>query len=70
MVEMRDDGDVTGIAVNIASRVQSAADGGQVLVSETIHELLFGSDVIFEDAGDHQLKGLEGTRRLYAVIPQ
>ena len=70
MVEMRDDGDVTGIAVNIASRVQSAADSGQVLVSETIHELLFGSDVIFEDAGDHQLKGLEGTRRLYAVIPQ
>ena len=68
MVEMRDDGDVTGLAVNIAARVQSAAGRGQVLVSDTIRDLLLGSGADFEEAGDHQLKGLDGTRRLYAVI--
>jgi class 3 adenylate cyclase len=67
MVEVREDGDITGITVNIAARVQSAAAPNEVLASETVRDLLLGTDVAFEDRGEHQLKGLEQPRRVYAV---
>jgi class 3 adenylate cyclase len=67
VIEIRDDGDITGITVNIAARVQAEAGPSEVLVSETIHDLLLGTGLSFEDCGERQLKGLERPRRLYAA---
>jgi class 3 adenylate cyclase len=65
-VELRD-GDVGGIAVHIAARVMAAAGPGEVLVSRTVRDLVTGSDTVLEDRGDHHLKGVEGSWRLFAV---
>jgi class 3 adenylate cyclase len=58
---------VAGIAVVIGARVASAADGGEVLVSQTVKDLVAGSGVAFEERGEHELKGVPGTWRLYFV---
>jgi class 3 adenylate cyclase len=62
------DGDVTGIAVHVASRVLSAAEPGEILVSGTLRDLLLGSDFKFEDRGRHELKGIEGDWALFALV--
>ncbi len=62
----RDDG-LRGIAVHLAARVMSEADGGEVLASETVKDIVAGSGLSFEDRGAHELKGIEGPRRLFAV---
>ncbi|OFW48366.1 MAG: hydrolase, partial [Actinobacteria bacterium RBG_16_67_10] len=56
-----------GIAVHLAARVLGEADSGEVLVSQTTHDLVEGSGLEFDDRGEHELKGIEGARRLYAV---
>jgi class 3 adenylate cyclase len=56
-----------GLAVHIASRVGSMARAGEVLVSGTVKDLVIGSAIEFDDRGDHQLKGVPGTWRLFAV---
>jgi class 3 adenylate cyclase len=56
-----------GIAVHIAARVASLAQPGQVLVSRTVTDLVVGSRLEFSDRGDHELKGVPGTWRLFAV---
>jgi class 3 adenylate cyclase len=61
------EGDVSGIAVHVASRVLSIAAPGEVLVSGTVRDLLLGSDVKFEDRGRHQLKGIEGDWQLFSL---
>lgn len=66
-VEVRDDGDLAGIAVHFAARVQTAADPGEILVTRTVAELLEGSEFVFTDRGEHDLKGIDGSRRLYAA---
>jgi class 3 adenylate cyclase len=58
---------LAGIAVHIGSRVAAVADGGEVLVSSTVRDLVAGSGIEFEDRGLHELKGLDEPRRLYAV---
>ena len=65
-VERRDD-DVAGIAVHLAQRVQTKAQPGEVLVSRTVVDLVVGSDLHFVDHGEHELKGLPGTWRLFVV---
>ncbi|HEY7667675.1 MAG TPA: adenylate/guanylate cyclase domain-containing protein [Actinomycetota bacterium] len=65
-VELAGD-DVRGVTVHEASRVMSAAGGGEILVSEAVRLLCSGSDLTFEDAGEHELKGVPGPRRLYRV---
>ena len=67
-IERRGD-DVAGIAVHLAQRVQSKADAGEVLVSRTVVDLVVGSDLPFVDRGEHELKGLPGRWRLFAVGP-
>ena len=52
--------DIGGIAVRIARRVQTFADPGEVLVSETIPRLVTGSGINFADRGEHELKGVPG----------
>jgi class 3 adenylate cyclase len=59
--------DVGGIAVHIAQRVQSHAQPGEVLVSRTVTDLVAGSGIEFSDRGDHELKGVPGTWKLFAV---
>jgi class 3 adenylate cyclase len=61
------DGKVAGIAVHTGARVAACAQPGQVLVSSTVKELVAGSGLAFEDRGQHQLRGIPGEWRLYAV---
>jgi class 3 adenylate cyclase len=60
-------GDVAGLAVHVASRVQSAAHPGEVLVSSTVRDLIAGSGLRLVDRGARELKGLEGKWTLFAV---
>lgn len=60
-------GDVLGIGVHIASRVAAMAGPGEILVSRTVTDLVAGSGINFEDRGDHELKGVPGTWRLFTV---
>jgi class 3 adenylate cyclase len=66
-IEVRDATDIAGVAVHIAARVEQAAAPGQILLSATLHDLLLGSDIRTEDAGDHTLKGIDGPWHLYAL---
>jgi class 3 adenylate cyclase/pimeloyl-ACP methyl ester carboxylesterase len=61
------DGDVTGIAVHIAARVLALANAGDVLVSSTVKDLVVGSGLEFADRGTHELRGVPGEWRLYAL---
>jgi class 3 adenylate cyclase len=61
------EGKVAGLAVVIGSRVAAAAEGGQVLVSQTVKDLVAGAGIEFADRGEHALKGVPGEWRLYAV---
>jgi class 3 adenylate cyclase len=61
------DGKVTGIAVHTGARVASQAAPGEVLVSSTVKDLVAGSGLTFQDRGTHELKGVPGEWRLYAV---
>jgi class 3 adenylate cyclase len=56
-----------GIAVNIGARVASHAGAGEVLVSQTVKDLVAGSGLEFEERGAAELKGVPGEWRLYAV---
>ena len=60
-------GDVGGIAVHIGARVAALAGPGEVLVSSTVKDLVAGSGIEFEDRGTHELKGIPGEWRLFAV---
>ena len=66
-VEVRDDGDITGIAVNLAARVEHEAATGQLWVTSTVRDMMLGGSNTFADRGVHQLKGIEGEWRLYSL---
>ena len=57
--------DVTGVTVNVAARVAAIAGGSEILVSATVKDLTPGSGLVFEDAGEHDLKGVPDSWRLY-----
>jgi class 3 adenylate cyclase len=59
--------DVAGMAINIGARVSALAGPGEVLVSGTVKDLVYGSGIEFADRGAHELKGVPGDWRLYAV---
>jgi class 3 adenylate cyclase len=60
---------LAGIAVNVGSRIANTARPGEVLVSSTVRDLVAGSDLAFEERGEHELDGVPGAWRLYAVAP-
>ena len=62
------DGKVAGLAVNIGARVAAHAEASEVLVSQTVKDLVAGSGLSFEDAGEHELKGGPDRWRLYRVV--
>jgi class 3 adenylate cyclase len=68
-IEDHADGDISGVAVNLAARVEQSAADGELWVSSTVRDLLLGGALRFEDRGAHELKGIEGEWRLYAVSP-
>jgi class 3 adenylate cyclase len=59
--------DVGGLAVHIGARVGALAGAGEVLVSNTVKDLVVGSGIVFEDRGEHELKGVPGAWRLWAA---
>jgi class 3 adenylate cyclase len=59
--------DVAGIAVHIGARIAALAGAGEVLVSGTVPPLVVGSGLDFADRGDHELKGVPGSWRLFGV---
>jgi class 3 adenylate cyclase len=67
-VELRGD-DIAGLGVNIASRIEAAAQPGEVLVSQTVTDLVAGSGLDFDDRGEFELRGVPGRRRLFALKP-
>ena len=67
-IELREGGHrVGGIAVHIAARVTALAVPGEILVSSTVKDLVAGSEIEFSDRGVHDLKGVPGAWRLFAV---
>jgi class 3 adenylate cyclase len=65
-VEVRGD-DVAGVAVHIGARVAALAAPGQVLVSGAVPPLVAGSGIQFADRGEHELRGVPGSWKLYEV---
>lgn len=61
-------GDIAGVAVHIGARVAAKAQPGEVLVSQTVKDLVVGSDIQLEDRGVAELKGIPGEWQLYRAI--
>jgi class 3 adenylate cyclase len=59
--------DIAGIAVHIAARIAAQAQGGQVLVSSTVRDLVAGSGLRFVDEGGRSLKGISDEVRVFSV---
>lgn len=62
------DGKCAGLSVSIGARVTSLAGPSEVLVSQTVKDLVAGSGLTFEDAGEHELKGVPDRWHLYRVV--
>jgi class 3 adenylate cyclase len=58
---------VAGVTVHIASRVAALAGADQVLVTSTVRDLSAGSGLGFENAGEHDLKGIPGSWHLFEI---
>ncbi len=59
--------DITGIAVNIASRILDRCESGNVVISKNLRDLLGRSEFAIEELGDYSLKGVEGDWKLFKV---
>jgi len=57
-----------GLAASIGARVAALAGPSQVVISRTVKDLVAGSGLAFENAGEHDLKGVPGRWRLYRVV--
>jgi class 3 adenylate cyclase len=66
-IELRGD-DIGGLAVHIASRVSALAQASEVLTTGTVRDLVVGSGIVFDDRGQHNLKGVPGQWQLLAVL--
>lgn len=60
--------DIAGIGVHIGARIASLAGPGQVFVSRTVRDLVVGSELIFEERGNHSLKGVPGVWEIYEAV--
>ena len=61
-------GDLSGLAMHIASRISNRAAPNMILVSNTVKDLVVGSGVRFTDHGTYALKGIPGQWPLLAVV--
>lgn len=62
------DGKCSGLSVSIGARVMANAGSSEVLVSRTVKDLTAGSGLTFQDAGEHELKGVPDRWHLYRVV--
>jgi len=60
-------GDLFGTAVNMAARIAAKAEGGEILVSNVVRELVAGKQFMFNDRGETELRGFEEAVRLFEV---
>jgi class 3 adenylate cyclase len=60
--------DVGGIAVHIAARVMAGAGAGEIRCSRTVRDLTAGSGLVFEDLGEHTLKGVPDAWQLFRFV--
>jgi class 3 adenylate cyclase len=67
---VRAHGQLIGLAVHIGARVAAVAGANEVLVSQTVRDLVIGSGVEFADRGRHTLKGVRGEWQLFAIEPE
>ena len=58
---------IGGLTVHIGARVAATGGAGDIVVSNTVKDLLAGSGLTFTDRGEHELKGVPGTWRLFAA---
>ena len=63
------DGKVAGLAVSIGARVAASAGPSEVLVSQTVKDLVAGTGLLLEDRGERELKGVPGSWRVYRASP-
>jgi class 3 adenylate cyclase len=66
-IEVHDDFDISGIAVNLAARVEQAATDGELWASSTVRDMMLGGSATFVERGRHQLKGIDGDWSLFAI---
>ena len=57
--------DLGGIAVHITARIMNQAEPQRIMASQTVKDLMAGSELSFSDAGIHQLRGVPGDWSLY-----
>ena len=62
-----EDDDLFGTAVNEAARITATAEGGEILVSDVVRQLVKGKDFLFADRGETNLKGFDEPVRLFEV---
>ncbi len=62
------DGKAAGLTVVVAARVMAHAGPGQVLVTNTVKDLVAGSGLTFAAAGAHEVKGIADTWQLYTAV--
>ena len=62
-----EDEDLFGTAVNLAARIAAKAEGGEILASNVVRELVAGKEFLFNDRGDTELRGFEDPVRVYEV---
>jgi len=60
-------GDLFGTAVNLAARIAAQAEGGEILASNVVRELVAGKVFLFADRGETELRGFEDPVRVYEV---
>ena len=58
---------IRGVAVHVGARIAGSAQAGEVLVSRTVKDLVSGSGIVFEDRGEHELKGVPEPWQVFAV---
>ncbi|HYC55029.1 MAG TPA: adenylate/guanylate cyclase domain-containing protein [Candidatus Binatia bacterium] len=65
--EIRGD-DLSGVAVHAAARITSLAGAGEVFASSTVRDLVAGSELTFQEHGEHELAGLPGKWRVFRIV--
>ena len=53
--------------MNLAARVEQKAASGELWTSSTVREMMLGGSTSFADRGEHDLKGIDGSWRLFSV---
>jgi adenylate cyclase len=64
---IEEEGDLFGSTVILASRITSAAKGGEILAADVVHGLCSGKPFAFSDRGEQALRGFENPVRLFEV---